>query len=168
MERMRLSFALATEADADSIAVLRTAAADRLTAEYGRGHWSGAVTSRSISHDLRTATVVIARNGPDVVGTLTLQRKKPWAIDSAHFSSVPRPVYLTSMAVDPVMQRRGIGRRLLEAAQDTARTWQADAIRLDAYDAPAGASGFYIKCGFREVGRVTYRNTPLIYLELLL
>lgn len=32
----------------------------------------------------------------------------------------------------------------------------------------ARAGGFYQKCGFREVGRVTYRNVPLIYFEMLL
>jgi hypothetical protein len=49
-----------------------------------------------------------------------------------------------------------------------ARDWPADAIRLDAYDAPAGAGGFYATCGYTEVGRVRYRGTPLIYYELLL
>jgi hypothetical protein len=41
------------------------------------------------------------------------------------------------------------------------------ALRLDAYDADAGAGGFYAKCGFREVGRVVYRKNPLVYFELL-
>jgi hypothetical protein len=39
---------------------------------------------------------------------------------------------------------------------------------LDAYDAAAGAGDFYAKRGFPEVGRVTYRGTPLIDFELLL
>jgi hypothetical protein len=43
-----------------------------------------------------------------------------------------------------------------------------DAVRLDAYDAVAGAGPFYEKCGFREVGRATYRITPLVYYELTL
>jgi hypothetical protein len=43
-----------------------------------------------------------------------------------------------------------------------------DAIRLDAYDAEAGAGEFYRKYGFREVGRASYRNVPLIYFERLL
>jgi len=39
---------------------------------------------------------------------------------------------------------------------------------LDAYDATAGAGWFYAKCGFRETGRVTYRNVPLRCYELTL
>jgi GNAT superfamily N-acetyltransferase len=55
----------------------------------------------------------------------------------------------------------------VEEALRLARAWPADALRLDAYDAEAGAGTFYRKCGFREVGRVTYRSDPLIYYELL-
>jgi hypothetical protein len=36
------------------------------------------------------------------------------------------------------------------------------------FDGEAGAGAFYAKCGFREVGRVVYRNVPLIYFEMLL
>ena len=47
-------------------------------------------------------------------------------------------------------------------------SWPAEAICLDAYDTEAGAGGFYRKCGFQEVGRATYRGTPLIYFQMLL
>ena len=79
-----------------------------------------------------------------------------------------RPLYLLAMAVAPARQRQGIGRRCLEEAKQIARAWPADAIRLDAYDAPAGAGGFYARCGCTEVGRASYRNVPLIYFECLL
>lgn len=72
------------------------------------------------------------------------------------------------MAVAPAKQRHGIGTHCLEGAERAARSWPADAIRLDAYDAKAGAGGFYATNGFTEVGRTKYRNTQLIYYELLL
>ena len=72
------------------------------------------------------------------------------------------------MAIHPAEQRRGLGRLCLEKAARIARAWPADALRLDAYDAAACAGEFYLKCGFREVGRAAYRNTPLIYFELML
>jgi GNAT superfamily N-acetyltransferase len=58
-----------------------------------------------------------------------------------------------------------VGRRCLEQALRIARDWSADAIRLDAYDAEAGAGAFYRKCGFREVGRTSYKGNPLVYFE---
>ena len=66
------------------------------------------------------------------------------------------------------MQRKGVGRLLLKKAEELARAWPADAIRLDSFDAAAGAGPFYAKCGYREVGRVTYKQDPLLYFELLL
>ena len=39
---------------------------------------------------------------------------------------------------------------------------------LDAYDAEAGAGGFYARSGFAERGHLVYRGNPLIYYERLL
>jgi GNAT superfamily N-acetyltransferase len=160
--------ATAVEDDAAAIAAVRTAAAQRLTEQFGRGHWSGGVTEKSVLGAIRTSRVIVARDRRRIVGTLRLATKKPWAIDAKYFTKVDRPLYLTDMAVDPVAQRAGIGRRLLQEASTVAMAWPANAIRLDSYDADAGAGPFYAKCGFREVGRAKYRGNPLIYFELVL
>lgn len=111
--------------------------------------------------------MLVARSGIAIVGTLTLVTKKPWAIDTKYFTAVRRALYVLDMAVAPDYQRKGIGRRMLDEAAEIARTWPREAIRLDAYDAVAGAGAFYARCGYREVGRVTYRGTPLVYFEYL-
>jgi len=56
----------------------------------------------------------------------------------------------------------------LDDARALASAWPADAIRLDAYDAEAGAGPFYERCGFGERGRVVYKGNPLRYYDLLL
>ena len=164
---MRVRLAVATPSDASGIATLHAAVAQRLTAEFGEGHWSRAPSERAVIADLRRSTVYFARGLGKVIATLALSTRKPWAIDKTYFSPAENPLYLTSMAIDPSLQRKGIGRRCMEEAVTAARSWPADAIRLDAYDAPAGAGGFYASCGFREVGRVVYRKTPLVYYELV-
>src|ERR1044071_7302214 len=97
-----------------------------------------------------------------------LATRKPWAIDTGYFTPVKRPLYLTGMAVSVTHQGQGLGRLALDDARAVARAWPADAIRLDAYDAVAGAGAFYVRCGFTECGRVTYKGDPLVYYELLL
>jgi predicted N-acetyltransferase YhbS len=163
-----MSYAIATEEDAAPIAALRTATSQALTRTHGQGHWSRVVTERAARLDIRTSRVLVARDGQTAIGTVALALKKPWAIDLAHFTAVPLALYLRELAVAPDRQRRGLGRDLVREAISVARAWPSQAIRLDAYDAPAGAGAFYLKCGFREVGRVTYRKVPLIYFELLL
>jgi len=158
----------ATPADAAAIASLRTTVADRLTVQYGKGHWSFGSSERGVLASMRESRVYAGRCDGRVIATLTLQTKKPWAIDRRYFADVERPLYLLSMAVDADLHRRGIGRQCVEQARVIAEQWPADAIFLDAYDAKAGAGEFYRKCGFEEVGRVTYRGTPLIYYQMLL
>lgn len=165
---MPFSLRPATSEDAPAIAKLRAAVAAHLTSRYGKGHWSSAGTERGVLFHLRTSKLFVARDESGVIATLLLATKKPWAIDRSYFTDSKKPLYLTDMAVVPAMQCRGIGRLCIEEVKRIGREWPADAIRLDAYDAEAGAGDFYRKCGFREVGRVVYRKTPLIYFEMLL
>src|SRR6266850_3748309 len=101
---------------------------------------------------MRNAKVYVLRKRNKPIATLTLCTKKPWAIDRKYFSACKRPLYLTSMAVAPDLQRQGIGRLCVEEAAKLVKRWPGDAIFLDAYDAEASAGEFYRKCGFREVG----------------
>ena len=135
------------------MAILRSAVAERLTREFGEGHWSSTVTEKGVLMALRDkGCALVAREGDAVVGTLRLATKKPWSIDISHFTRVPKALYLLDMAVAPALQRTGVGRWLMARALEAAREWPCDAIRLDAYDAPAGAGEFYRKCGLRQVG----------------
>ena len=99
---------------------------------------------------------------------LRLAQKKPWAIDVSYFTPVKRPLYLTGMAVSVAHQGQGLGRLALVDACAVAEAWPADAIRLDAFDAAAGAGEFYAHCGFTERGHVVYKGDPLVYYERLL
>jgi GNAT superfamily N-acetyltransferase len=168
---MKLVLATATNSDAAELAALHTAAAQELTRQYGQGFWSSGQTERSVLSELRRpkfSRIVVARTNRRIVGTLRLATRKPWAIDTAYFTAASKPLYLTGMAVYPDVQRKGVGRFLLEGVAGIARAWPADAIRLDAFDAGAGAGAFYAKCGFREVARVTYKKDRLVYFELML
>jgi GNAT superfamily N-acetyltransferase len=155
-------------ADIPAIASLRMATAEKLTAAYGIGPWSGTTTEKSVLFAMRKSSVFIARRQGKLIAVMALGATKPWAIDRKYFSKCARPLYLTNMAVAPELQRQGIGRLCVEAAKKIAENWPAQAIFLDAYDAAAGAGEFYSKCGFREVGRASYRGVPLIYFEMFL
>jgi GNAT superfamily N-acetyltransferase len=112
--------------------------------------------------------VRVGKAGTRILTVLRLATKKPWAIDVAYFTPVKRPLYLTGMVVAVAHQGQGLGRLALEDAGAVARAWPVDVIRLDSYDADAGAGGFYAKCGFLERGRVVYRGDALVYYELRL
>jgi len=165
---MRFSLQPAVADDAPTLAALHKAVADHLTGLHGRGPLSSKTSEKGVLHAMRNSRVFVAREGTEIVATLRLATKKPWAINTRYFTACSKPLYLLAMAVTPTRQRQGIGRRCMEEVRRIAKTWPADAIRLDAYDAVAGAGPFYARCGCTEVGRATYRNAPLIYYELLL
>jgi ribosomal protein S18 acetylase RimI-like enzyme len=165
---MRVKLEIATTADAQDLVSLHNAANEHLTAQYGQGFWSGRVTEKGVLFAMRRATVYAVRCRGQLIATLALSTRKPWAVDKKYFSASKRPLYLTSMAVSPDEQRKGVGRQCIEQARRISTKWPGDAIRLDAWDAEAGAGDFYRKCGFREVGRAVYRIAPLIYFEMLL
>lgn len=95
---------MATPADAPESTVLHKAVAARLTAEYGIGHWSRGASEAGVLRSIRDSTVLLARRGAIIVGTLRLATKKPWSIDLACFTPAPRPLYLLDMAVLPPLQ----------------------------------------------------------------
>jgi GNAT superfamily N-acetyltransferase len=164
----RLTFRDATLDDVAVMAGLQNAAAGALTARFGAGHWSSLVTERGAELSQRHARVRVGISGKRILTVVRLAAKKPWAIDVSYFTAVKRPLYLTGFAVSVAHQGQGLGRLAMEDACDIARDWPADAIRLDAYDSPAGAGDFYLKCGFDERGRALYRGDPLVYYERLL
>lgn len=164
---MRLTTRDAGNEDAGAVAALRNAVAAKLTADHGRGAWTGSVSDKGVAWDLRRGRIILAIKGKQIVGTLSLGTIKPWAIDRSYFSRVKRPLYLTSMAVEPTLQRQGVGRFMLEVARKETLAWPAGGIRLDAFQGPAGAGAFYAKCGFENRGEAQYREAKLIYFEWL-
>ena len=163
-----VAFDIAGTDDVAALYALRVAVAQKLTRDFGRGHWSSYGTEKGVAHGMRTSRVLVARRDGAIAGTLRLATKKPWAIDVSYFTPVGRAVYLHDLAVAPELQGGGLGHRLVAHAVEVARAWPAGAIRLDAYDADAGAGEFYRRCGFAERGRVTYRGVALRYYELVL
>ncbi len=166
--RKPLTFRRASEKDAPDLAALHTAVAQYLTNVHGTGPWSSHTTEKGILFAMRHSRVIVLQEDKKIIATLRLASKKPWAIDTSYFTKCRKSVYLLAMAVEPTRQRQGIGKKCLDEAKRIAATMSADAIRLDAYDASAGAGGFYKRYGYVEMGRVTYRNALLVYYELLL
>jgi GNAT superfamily N-acetyltransferase len=164
---MAISFQFATEADIAAVLKLRLAVDADQARRFGDDRWWTTISEKSVARGLKSSRVLVARRNGQIIGTLRMETKKPWAIDLRYFTPVRRAVYLHDVNVEPGLQRSGIGRGLLARARTVARAWPVDAIRVDAYDGPSGGGPFYKKCGFMEVGRTVYRGVPLVYFEFV-
>lgn len=61
--------------------------------------------------------------------------------------------YITSMAVAPHLRRCGVGRALLQAAEQQAANWGQDVVALHVYDSNTAAIRLYEKHGMRCYGK---------------
>jgi len=66
--------------------------------------------------------------------------------------------YLQSLMVDEAFRRRGIGTRLMEAAQRWAREKGAVEMRLEMWEFKAGPLEFYAQSGYRTLRRTMVRE----------
>lgn len=161
------TISVATVDDAPALVALRTAVAADMTRQFGEGDWSAAPGETLVVKQIRASRVLVARRDRQIVGTIRLTTAQQWAIDASAFSPAKTALYVLGLAVAPSERGQGIGQQLLSAAKESAIAWPADAVWLDAYADRAGAGAFYIKCGFREVGRTSFGQIPLIYYEWL-
>lgn len=83
--------------------------------------------------------------------------------------------WLTTVMIDPSLQRGGHGRALLDAAEEHARALGLEALKLTCRGGH-GLEHFYASCGYKEVGRVPgglrvsaddYRDDIMMWLPLL-
>jgi ribosomal protein S18 acetylase RimI-like enzyme len=161
------SISPALTSDAGALAALRSAVASAMTRRFGQGHWSARPGKAEVLRQLRASQVLVARQGGEIVGTVRLVRPLPGVFDWSAFTPVDQPWYVLGLAVAPECRGRGLGRELMDAAKEVARTRAAEALWLDAYEHEAGAGPFYEKCGFRKVGHTEYLDIPLTYYEWL-
>jgi GNAT superfamily N-acetyltransferase len=162
-----LVLSLASESDAEEIADLRNKVGADLAEKSGSSAGSR-TTAKGVLYHRRLGQILIARYKGRIVGSLVLLKKKPWAIDVSYFTPVQSQLYLISMNVDPALQRKGIGSKLIEYAKTVAKAGGYKAIRLDAFEAAPWAVAFYPSCGFVERGRTVFRVARLVYFECLL
>ena len=64
--------------------------------------------------------------------------------------------YLGLLSVDPACQGAGLGRRLMEAAENHARAQGCRAIDLNIVNLRVGLPSFYQKCGYVENGTAPF------------
>ncbi len=112
----------------------------------------------------------IAEMAGDLVGTVTVsgpldEEKAPW-IGGAPWYADPDTAHFRQFAVDPALQRQGVGRRLVQVCQEWARERRYRWLALDTAEPATELRALYGRLGFREAGHVqwpgkTYRSVVM-------
>jgi GNAT superfamily N-acetyltransferase len=157
---------LAQTSDVGRIRAIIAAAASELTARFGDGHWSRVRAFETLEKYGERGTLYVIEATGVAIGTLRLtDRKIPFYRGEWFADPKAAAGYLLDMAIEPSRQRQGHGRRAMMAIEHIARSLGMKAVRLDAYDGPAGAGAFYEKCGYRQIHRGKFNGIALEYFE---
>jgi GNAT superfamily N-acetyltransferase len=104
-------------------------------------------------------------------GVITLNEAQDQEYQGLDWTDVSgRILVIHRLAVSPERQRCGVGRRLMDFAEDFARDHGYSSIRLDAYTGNPRALRLYESRGYRNIGQVRFprRNMPFNCYEKIL
>ena len=159
--RMRL----ATSVDMDAIITLfRDAIADMN--DHGIPQWDDIYPTEAILRDdLRQEQLYVLENEAGIVAAVVLNE----ACDPAYHTiawQFPGPwVIVHRLCVTPRAQGQGVGRTLMAAVEDWARTRGYSAIRLDAFSLNPHALRMYDRLGYVKRGEAVWRKGMFHLLE---
>ena len=163
-----LELAEATAMDVEAILGLRDAAARWLTSR-GLDQWSaGEIPSCCLQQQIAEHEVFVLRRGPDVVGTVTLRWEDPlvWGEQTSPAG------YVHNLIVDRALAGQGLGRRLLQWAEDTVVASGRSLVRLDCAASNRRLRALYESAGFhhiadRDFPHVAMARTTSLYEKTL-
>lgn len=152
-------------ADAAALKALIEAAYRGDSARAGWNHEADILDDERIAPDELEAmlanpgvTILAARNNETLVGCVAVTRK-----DSALG-------YLGMLCVAPTLQSAGLGRRLLDAAEDHARTLGLAAMEMTVIDSRTSLIAWYVRRGYRLTGETrpfpVLRDPPITFVVL--
>jgi len=119
-------------------------------------HWSSYYTREIIAHKIQSQKVYLVSQDSTPVATITLGTNPVdyYTPDNLNCFTSPdaSAMYVSSLAVKPSFQHRGIATKLMEFAENQAKSRGIKYLRLDCRAEYQKLVEFYKKGGFAQVG----------------
>ncbi|MDD5411316.1 MAG: GNAT family N-acetyltransferase [Methylobacter sp.] len=144
---LSLSISKAEKWDAEQIS-------DLVNSAYrGESSKQGWTTEADLLVGRRTDTEEVLRLISSDESIFLLYKAEAELLGSVHLQKQAEQVCLSMLAVSPLLQGRGIGKQLLEAAELTAQqTWAASKLVMDVITCRNELVDFYERRGYRRTG----------------
>lgn len=122
--------------------------------------WNEAYPSEAaFLNDVARGELWVWDSGSGPVGCLALSERMDSEYQAVSWETPDRGArYVHRLAVHPNLQRRGLGARLMDFAEDRSRSEGATAIRLDTFSRNEGNQRFYAQRGYKRLGAVYFPN----------
>lgn len=142
--------------------------------DNGIDQWDEDYPDRDVlMHDLATETLFAYREKENVIGIIVLNESQDKEYKEVNWSTSEedRNIVVHRLAVHPDKQGKGIGRTLMDFAEQWAKDHHYDAIRLDTYSQNPRNQKFYTNRGYSDLGPVFLKykkQHPYYCYELIL
>jgi ribosomal protein S18 acetylase RimI-like enzyme len=133
--------------------------------EKGVYQWDRYYPNRFIiKGDLKQGNLFGMHEGIQLVGAIVLDTKESKKYKNLQWADIDgKPLVIHRLGVHPMYQGNGLGKRLLQFAEEFALKHGHSSIRLDVYSGNPGALALYERTGYREVGAIRFPNRPRPY-----
>ena len=123
-------------------------------------------TRETIEVDIAKRSLHVFRIDGKCCGIIALDGNEPPEYGDVHWKyKTAKVLVVHRLAVDPLWQKRGIARRLMDFAEQYGQTNGYQAIRLDAFiKNPRGVKLYELR-GYRKAGTVILRKGPFYCFE---
>lgn len=120
--------------------------------------WNEKYPSKKIfKEDIESNSLYLAKINQEIVGCIMLTKNKDDVYkDIKWLSEDSINLYIHRLAVHPLFQKKGIGRKMMDFAEDYAKSNNYESVRLDTFSKNKRNNIFYENRGYIRLGNVYF------------
>ena len=148
---------LATLNELDRVKEIAEACAKNMI-ENNIFQWNDKYPSREIfKEDIKNKSLYVSKINQEVVGCIMFSFRKDDVYKTVNWITEDEyNLYIHRLAVDPVFQKRGIARKMMDFAEDFAKSNNYRSVRLDTFSQNPRNNKFYKARGYNKLDDVYF------------
>lgn len=148
---------LATHYDLDRVKEIAEACAKKMI-ENKIFQWNDKYPSREIfKEDIKNKSLYVSKINQEIVGCIMFSSFKDDVYESVNWITQDGyNLYVHRLAVHPIFQNKGIGRKMMDFAESFAKSNNYISIRLDTFSQNSRNNKFYKSRGYRRLDDVYF------------
>ena len=148
---------LATQNELDRVKEIAEACAKNMI-ENNIFQWNDKYPSREIfKEDIKNKSLYVSKINHEVVGCIMLSSFKDDVYKSVNWITPDEyNLYIHRLAVHPIFQKKGIARKMMDFAEDFAKSNNYISIRLDTFSQNPRNNKFYKSRGYKKLDDVYF------------
>ena len=148
---------LATQNQLDRVKEIAEACAKNMI-ENNIFQWNDKYPSREIfKEDIKNKSLYVSKINQEVVGCIMFSSRKDDVYKTVNWITKDEyNLYIHRLAVHPIFQKRGIARKMMDFAEDFAKSNNYISIRLDTFSQNPRNNKFYKSRGYKKLDDVYF------------